>query len=75
MKKYEKYKDSGVEWLGEIPEHWELYKLGRTFDNVSSGSTPKTSVEAYYRNPSVNWLNTGDLLPSLMWSWRSSMRS
>lgn len=23
MKKYEKYKDSGVEWLGEIPEHWK----------------------------------------------------
>ena len=22
MKRYEKYKDSGVEWLGEIPEHW-----------------------------------------------------
>lgn len=21
---YEKYKDSGVEWLGEVPEHWEL---------------------------------------------------
>jgi type I restriction enzyme, S subunit len=24
MKKYEKYKKSGVEWLGEIPEHWEI---------------------------------------------------
>lgn len=24
MKKYEHYKNSGVEWLGEIPEHWEL---------------------------------------------------
>ena len=22
--KYPAYKDSGVEWLGEIPEHWEL---------------------------------------------------
>lgn len=26
MKKYEKYKDSGIEWLGEIPEHWENKK-------------------------------------------------
>jgi len=25
--KYERYKDSGVEWLGEIPEHWEVKKL------------------------------------------------
>ena len=24
MKKYDKYKNSGVEWLGEIPEHWEI---------------------------------------------------
>ncbi|NCS94965.1 MAG: hypothetical protein GW761_14320 [Leptospira sp.] len=27
MKQYEAYKDSGVEWLGEIPEHWEVKKL------------------------------------------------
>ncbi len=24
LPRYEKYKDSGVEWLGEIPEHWEM---------------------------------------------------
>jgi type I restriction enzyme, S subunit len=24
---YEKYRDSGVDWLGEIPEHWKLKKL------------------------------------------------
>jgi len=24
MKKYDNYKNSGVEWLGEIPEHWEI---------------------------------------------------
>ena len=27
MERYEKYKDSGVEWIGEIPERWELSKL------------------------------------------------
>lgn len=27
MGRYDKYKDSGVEWLGEIPEHWEVKKL------------------------------------------------
>ena len=25
--RYESYKDSGVEWLGEVPEHWELKRL------------------------------------------------
>ncbi|NHB70218.1 restriction endonuclease subunit S [Perlabentimonas gracilis] len=29
MKKYEKYKDSGIEWIGEIPEHWEVKSLKR----------------------------------------------
>ncbi len=27
MRRYEKYKDSGVEWIGEIPEHWEVKKI------------------------------------------------
>ncbi len=27
MKRYEKYKKSGIDWLKEIPEHWELKKL------------------------------------------------
>ena len=26
MERYSEYKDSGVEWLGEIPRHWELIK-------------------------------------------------
>ncbi|MCK9396472.1 MAG: restriction endonuclease subunit S [Methylobacter sp.] len=35
MPKYEAYKDSGVEWLGEIPAHWELSKLGSCLKPVS----------------------------------------
>lgn len=27
FKRYEKYKDSGVEWIGEVPEHWKIFKL------------------------------------------------
>ncbi len=26
-KSYERYKDSGVEWIGEVPEHWEIVPL------------------------------------------------
>ena len=26
--RYPKYKDSGVAWLGEVPEHWEISRLG-----------------------------------------------
>ncbi len=28
--RYPKYKDSGVEWLGEVPEHWESQLISRT---------------------------------------------
>lgn len=27
MKKYDEYKDSGVEWIGEVPKHWEVIPL------------------------------------------------
>ncbi|WP_034967540.1 restriction endonuclease subunit S [Chryseobacterium sp. FH1] len=27
MQRYEKHKDSGVDWIGEIPEHWEVSRL------------------------------------------------
>jgi type I restriction enzyme S subunit len=27
MQRYEKYKDSGIEWIGEIPEHWDIKKI------------------------------------------------
>lgn len=35
MKKYETYKDSGLEWLGMVPEHWEIlpFKRGVSINN------------------------------------------
>lgn len=31
IEKYLAYKNSGVEWLGEVPEHWEITRLGTRF--------------------------------------------
>jgi type I restriction enzyme, S subunit len=36
MKKYAKYKPSGVEWIGEIPQHWEVANVGR-LNNLGRG--------------------------------------
>jgi type I restriction enzyme S subunit len=36
--RYPKYKDSGVEWLGEVPEHWAILPLKRFAQIDSSGS-------------------------------------
>jgi type I restriction enzyme, S subunit len=34
FEKHTSYKNSGVEWLGEIPEHWKLMKIKRVFNEV-----------------------------------------
>ncbi len=36
-KRYEKYKDSGVEWIGEIPEHWEIGRLKNSIKSCRNG--------------------------------------
>lgn len=60
MKRYKKYKDSGVQWIGEIPEEWEKNKISRVFRTIGSGGTPDSNNELYY-NGNISWLNTGDL--------------
>ena len=40
-------KDSGVEWSGEIPEHWEVMKLKHVTSKIGSGSTPRGGAEVY----------------------------
>lgn len=38
--RYDKYKDSGIAWIGEIPEHWGLVSIGKLF-NVYAGGDAK----------------------------------
>lgn len=56
-----KMKDSGVEWIGEIPEMWKCTKLGWLYPNMGSGTTPDTNNLNYYSEGGYNWLQTGDL--------------
>ena len=53
-------RDSGVEWLGEIPKHWAVVKIKWLFDTVSGG-TPNTSNQEEYYNGDIPWLRTIDL--------------
>lgn len=55
------FKESGVEWLGDIPAHWKVKKLSYCFEKIGSGTTPTSGSPKYYFNGSVNWLQTGDL--------------
>jgi type I restriction enzyme S subunit len=60
MKKYDSYKDSGIEWIGEIPSHWVVNKLFRLF-KINTGFTPSTSNSEYYENGIFDWINISDL--------------
>ena len=40
-------KDSGIEWIGMIPEHWSLGKTGYITKKIGSGKTPKGGAEVY----------------------------
>jgi len=59
-KRYEKYKDSGVEWIGEIPEHWELNKLKR-LSNIITGNTPSKSEEENYDDEGIPWVKPDNI--------------
>jgi type I restriction enzyme S subunit len=45
--RYPRYKESGVEWLGEVPEHWEVRRLGSLCEKTGSGKTPLGGAETY----------------------------
>ena len=58
-----KMKDSGIEWIGEIPEGWSKNKVIRLFDISGSGTTPKNITSDF---PVVNWIQSGDITGSFM---------
>ncbi len=53
-----KLKPSGVEWLGEVPEHWESVSL-KWVSQRYSGGTPDKSNQDYWTDGAIPWLNSG----------------
>lgn len=52
-------KDSGVDWIGEIPKHWKVLKLKR-LARIQTGSTPSTEKREYWNSADVEWFTPGD---------------
>ncbi len=57
--KYPQYKDSGVEWLGEVPEHWKLSKI-KHIAAITGGGTPNREIVEYW-NGSIPWVSPKDM--------------
>ena len=53
MERYSEYKDSGVEWLGEIPRHWVLRKMKFSFEERSQKGFPTLPLLAATQNHGV----------------------
>ena len=53
-------KDSGVEWIGAVPEHWTCVPIRRVAQ-LESGHTPSRLVPAYWENCTIPWFTLSDI--------------
>ncbi|WP_428354032.1 restriction endonuclease subunit S [Methyloprofundus sp.] len=53
-------RDSGVEWLGEVPEHWEAVPL-KYLCNFSGGGTPSKDNLSYWTGGDIPWVSPKDM--------------
>ena len=60
MRRYESYKDSGVEWLGEVPSHWEISSLRKILLSVSEKNRPDLPLLSITRELGVIERDTED---------------
>lgn len=51
-------KDSGIEWIGDVPETWDVKKIKYCFDLVA-GATPKSSNSEYW-DGNIVWITPAD---------------
>jgi type I restriction enzyme S subunit len=60
MRKYDKYKSSGIDWIGEIPKDWNIKRL-KEIANVETGNTPSTSNPNFYSEEGMPWIKPDNL--------------
>jgi type I restriction enzyme S subunit len=63
MKKYDSYKDSGIEWIGIVPEKWNKTYLKHNMSKIYGGGTPSTSEEIYWseNDNDIPWVAISDI--------------
>ena len=71
LKPYPTYKPSGVEWLGDVPAHWEVRRIKHAFRQIVGGSTPSSDETAYW-DGTIVWVTPTDI--SRVTQLRDSLR-
>lgn len=64
--RYGTYKDSGVQWLGEIPGHWGCVRLNK-LASLKTGTTPKF-FENQLQEDTIDWYTPSDFTENFMLS-------
>lgn len=59
LKPYPAYKDSGVPWLGQVPEHWEVRRLASCLRTLESGSREQIDMDAENGIPNLGGEHIG----------------
>ncbi|MBI3801050.1 MAG: restriction endonuclease subunit S [Deltaproteobacteria bacterium] len=62
---YQKYKPSGVEWLGDVPVHWEKMRLKFACTGIRTGGTPSPEYMDNADEKTVAWFTPADFRESL----------
>nr|WP_082107478.1 restriction endonuclease subunit S [Pseudomonas toyotomiensis] len=52
-------KGSGVEWIGEIPNHWKVARI-KDVARLESGHTPSKTVPEYWEDCDIPWVSLND---------------
>lgn len=54
-------KDSGIDWIGQIPSHWEIKRLKNFLKFCFSGGTPTATNESFYSEDGTPWVTISDM--------------
>lgn len=60
LEPHTRFRDSGIEWLGEVPEGWEVTKV-QYLSRFKGGSTPLTTEDRYWQDGSIPWVSPKDM--------------
>lgn len=67
MQTYEQYKESSIDWIGTIPEHWEVKKMKFLFIDFSKKNMPNETLLSVTQNQGVvprDWVENRMVMPS-----------
>ena len=58
-------KDSGIEWIGEIPESWSLCRIKRVAEIITGNTPSKASDNLNYSEDGIMWIKPDNLMGTI----------